>query len=64
MKAELKELLSRFKGAEPEQVVTLAAAGSNRVYYRFIMPGGESLVGVEGTNRDENRTLVTHHCLE
>ncbi len=59
MKAELKELLSRFKGAEPEQVVTLAAAGSNRVYYRFIMPGGESLVGVEGTNRDENRAFLT-----
>lgn len=59
MKAELKELLSRFKGAEPEQVVTLAAGGSNRVYYRFIMPGGESLVGVEGTNRDENRAFLT-----
>lgn len=59
MKPELKELLCLSKGADAQQTVQLAAAGSNRVYYRFIMPGGETLVGVEGTNADENRAFLT-----
>ena len=59
MNAKLKELLIKNTGAEPESAVRLTAAGSNRIYYRFMLPGGRTVVGVEGTNADENRAFLT-----
>ena len=59
MDGELKELLLRYAGYEPESVIRLTAAGSNRVYYRFCLSDGRTVVGVEGTNPDENKAFMT-----
>ena len=59
MDGELKELLLRYAGCEPESVIRLTASGSNRVYYRFCLSDGRTVVGVEGTNPDENRAFMT-----
>ena len=58
MKAELKELFGSYAGSEPQQVTRLTAAGSDRVYYRLAFAGGRTVVGVEGTNADENRAFL------
>lgn len=57
MRDELKELAREYMAAEPEGVVRLTAAGSNRVYWRIMTATG-SIVGVEGTNIDENRAFI------
>ena len=36
----------------------LNAAGSNRRYYRLTSPDGQTMIGVEGTNMEENRAFV------
>ena len=57
MTNELKELFRRFAGSEADSVSRLTAAGSNRCYYRFVYSGG-TVVGVEGTNADENAAFL------
>ena len=59
MNAELKELFGRYTGADAQSVIRLTAAGSNRVYYRLSTSDGKTVVGVEGTNSDENRAFLT-----
>lgn len=59
MKNDPIELLREYAGCEPESTVRLTAAGSNRVYYRYVLPGGGSVVGVEGTNKDENAAFLS-----
>ena len=59
MNERLKELLLGYAHCEPEAVTRLTAAGSNRVYYRFALADGRTVVGVEGTNPDENRAFLT-----
>ena len=59
MNERLKELLLGYAQCEPETVTRLTAAGSNRVYYRFTFADGHTVVGVEGTNPDENRAFLT-----
>ena len=59
MDGDLKEQLLRYAGCEPESVIRLTAAGSNRVYYRFCLSDGRTVVGVEGTNPDENKAFMT-----
>ena len=59
MNERLKELLLGYAHCEPEAVTRLTAAGSNRVYYRFAFADGRTVVGVEGTNPDENRAFLT-----
>ena len=58
MNNELKELSRSYAGVVPEQVMRLTAAGSNRVYYRLSFPDGTTVVGVEGTNADENKAFL------
>jgi len=53
MKQELKELFGKAAGCAVQSVTQLTAAGSNRVYYRMCADS-ISMVGVEGTNADEN----------
>ena len=53
MNPELDRLFVKVTGMEPSAVSRLTAAGSNRVYYR-LESDGRTLVGVEGTNADEN----------
>ena len=58
MNAELKELFGSYSGADAQSVIRLTAAGSNRVYYRLSASDGKTVVGVEGTNPDENRAFL------
>ena len=58
MNEELKQLVVRYAGGEPESAVRLTAAGSNRVYYRFSYSDGRTVVGVAGTNPDENKAFL------
>ena len=44
-------------GQEPS-IEPLSSAGSNRRYYRLTAPDGQTLIGVEGTNEEENRAFV------
>lgn len=67
MLSPLIELYRQTVGCEPA-VEPLGAAGSNRRYYRLTSPDGKTLIGVEGTNKEENRAFVeiarcfaTHH---
>lgn len=59
MSEKLRELLFIYAGCEPETVTRLTAAGSNRIYYRFALANGSTVVGVEGTNPDENRAFLS-----
>ena len=58
MNAELKELFGKYSGADAQSMIRLTAAGSNRVYYRLSASDGKTVVGVEGTNPDENRAFL------
>jgi len=57
----MRQLLSLYKqwsGHEPTVVATVAAGGSNRSYYRLTDGDGQSVIGVIGTNVDENHAFV------
>ena len=58
MNAELSELIRRYSGADAQSVTRLTAAGSNRIYYRLSLSDGKNVVGVEGTNPDENKAFL------
>ena len=58
MNEKLKELFRLYAGCEAESFTRLTAAGSNRVYYRFTY-NGKTVVGVEGTNADENAAFLS-----
>lgn len=53
----MKNLYKSLRGVEPQWVKQLSGAGSNRQYFRL---GGEdeTLIGVEGTSVEENRTFI------
>ena len=59
MNVELRDLFRQYSGADVESATRLTAAGSNRVYYRLGLSGGKTVVGVEGTNADENRAFLS-----
>ncbi len=54
----LLELYKQWSGAEPQNVESLTAGGSNREYYRMTSAKGESVIGCVGTSRDENHAFV------
>ena len=53
----LKKLFEEYTGRHAESVEELNSSGSNRRYFR-IKGGNTSLVGVIGTNRDENFAFI------
>lgn len=53
---QLKELYKKYTGVEPESVMPLTPAGSNRCYYR--LTGAATVVGVEGVDRSENEAFI------
>lgn len=55
----LKTLYNETFGCEPDCVEKLAAAGSNRQYYRMYAEDGTSVIGVIGTSRDEDHAFIT-----
>lgn len=62
---ELTALYTAWRGVTPACVDRLPGAGSNRVYYRLTDAGGQSVIGVVGTSRDENHAFIAltrHFC--
>ena len=56
----LSELFTRATGKPIGEQVVLTASGSNRRYYRLYSDNRQvSLIGVEGTSRDENHAFLT-----
>lgn len=57
---QLSDLFIQATGKQPGEQVSLTASGSNRRYYRiFSLDRQVSLIGVEGTSRDENHAFLT-----
>ena len=55
----LEALFKQVTGAAPVSVKALTGSASHRRYYRLTGPDGLTLIGVEGTDPDENRAFVT-----
>ncbi len=53
----LSELFRNTYNFEPAEIVALSGSGSNRRYFRLIAPTF-SIIGVIGTNLDENRAFI------
>lgn len=52
------KLYHTFTGKEPQTIVPITGTGSNRNYVRLIDEQGKSLIGVEGTNPEENNAFI------
>ena len=55
----LESLFEQYTGAAPVSVVPLTGSASHRRYYRLTGADGRTLIGVEGTDADENRAFLT-----
>ena len=56
---QLSELFTRATGKPLGEQIALTASGSNRRYYRMVSEDKDvSLIGVEGTSRDENHAFL------
>lgn len=55
---KLIKLYRTWAGREPVKVEPIPGAGSNRAYYRFFSPEGQTFIGVVGTSADENKAFV------
>ena len=59
MSQSLAQLFLQATGKKVGSQVALTASGSNRRYYRITsMDGSISLIGVQGTSRDENKAFL------
>lgn len=54
----LTDLYTRLTGSAPAAVEPIGGSGSNRQYYRLRSTGGDTVVGVIGTSREENDAFV------
>ena len=52
-------LFKQYTGAAPVSCVALTGSASHRRYYRLTGADGRTLIGVEGTDADENRAFLT-----
>ncbi|MBO6029095.1 MAG: phosphotransferase [Bacteroidales bacterium] len=55
----LESLFEQYTGAAPVSCVALTGSASHRRYYRLTGADGRTLIGVEGTDADENRAFLT-----
>ena len=55
----LESLFKQYTGTEPATVQALTGSASHRRYYRLTGADGRTLIGVEGTDADENRAFLT-----
>ena len=55
----LESLFKQYTGTEPATVQALTGSASHRRYYRLTEADGRTLIGVEGTDADENRAFLT-----
>ena len=63
----LSQLFFEATGKKAGEQIALTASGSNRRYYRIVSEDGSaSLIGVQGTSRDENHAFLymAQHFLE
>lgn len=61
----LSQLYLSTTGSKPDTVKMLPGAGSGRKYYRLSASDYPTLIGVEGTDKAENRAFITlskHFC--
>ena len=55
----LESLFEQYTGAAPVSSVALTGSASHRRYFRLTGADGRTLIGVEGTDTDENRAFLT-----
>ena len=55
----LASLFKQHTGSAPVSCEALTGSASHRRYYRLTGPDGRTLIGVEGTDADENRAFLT-----
>ena len=55
----LESLFEQYTGSAPVSSVALTGSASHRRYYRLTGADGRTLIGVEGTDPDENRAFLT-----
>ncbi len=55
----LESLFEQYTGVAPVSRVALTGSASHRRYYRLTGADGRTLIGVEGTDYDENRAFLT-----
>ena len=55
----LSALFAAHTGLEPAAIDELPSSGSNRRYFRLHHPDGSTLIGVIGTNRQENEAFLS-----
>ena len=55
----LEALFKQYTGSAPVSKVALTGSASHRRYYRLTGADGRTLIGVEGTDTDENRAFLT-----
>jgi len=55
---QLKQLFEKYTGRNAEEIKELSSSGSNRRYFR-IKGGNLSIIGVVGTNFDENKAFIS-----
>ncbi|MDE7118486.1 MAG: phosphotransferase, partial [Bacteroidaceae bacterium] len=53
----IAQLYQRLTDCEPQDIVPLAGAGSNRRYFR-VKGEDDSLIAVIGTNKEENEAFI------
>ena len=58
MEEVLKQLFEKYTGQTASEITEMNSSGSNRRYFR-IRGGLVSVVGVIGTNKDENNAFIT-----
>ena len=55
----LESLFKQYTGSAPVSCTALTGSASHRRYYRLAGVDGRTLIGVEGTDADENRAFLT-----
>ena len=55
----LESLFKQHTGVAPVSCEALTGSASHRRYFRLTGPGGRTVIGVEGTDADENRAFLT-----
>ena len=55
----LESLFEQYTGSAPASMVPLTGSASHRRYYRLTGADGRTLIGLEGTDADENRAFLT-----
>lgn len=57
MSQSLSQLFQQYTSQLPTEQTELSASGSNRRYFR-LTGAGQSIIGVQGTSRDENKAFL------